>query len=91
MTPYIQALAERASTETNLEELTILIDELCRALDEEYAQNENRGASTIFQEPTRATHYDEPEQAEPRLTKREKVSNCWPPPECIAQIFKRTR
>jgi hypothetical protein len=88
MTPYIQALAERASTETNLEELTILIDELCRAIDEEHAQNKNRGSSLIFQEPTRATH-QEPEQADPRLTKREKVSNCWPPPECIALIFKR--
>ena len=39
MTPYTQALAERASTEMNPGKLTTLIDELCRALDDEHAQN----------------------------------------------------
>jgi hypothetical protein len=47
------------------------------------------GASVIFQDPTPAAYYDEPEQAECRSTKRKKVSNSWPPPECLSLIFKR--
>jgi hypothetical protein len=39
MTPYTVALAERASTELNPGKLTILIEELCRALDDEQAQD----------------------------------------------------
>jgi hypothetical protein len=48
-----------------------------------------RGASVIFQDPTPAAYYDEPEQAERRSTKRQKVINCWPPPECLALMFNR--
>jgi hypothetical protein len=40
-------------------------------------------------DPAPAVLYDEPEQVERRSTKREKVINCWPPPECLALIFKR--
>jgi hypothetical protein len=47
------------------------------------------GAFVIFQNPTPAAYYDEPERVERRSTKREKVSICWPPPEYIAAIFKR--
>jgi hypothetical protein len=43
----------------------------------------------IFQDPTPAAYYEEPEQPERRSTKRQKVVNCWPPPECLALIFKR--
>jgi hypothetical protein len=39
MTLYTQAIAERASTEMNPGKLAILIEELCRALDDEHAQN----------------------------------------------------
>jgi hypothetical protein len=48
-----------------------------------------RGVSLIFQDPTPAVYYDEPEQPERRLAKREKVSNRWPLPEHIALILKR--
>jgi hypothetical protein len=43
----------------------------------------------IFQDPTPAVYYDEHERAERRLTKRQKVSTRWPPPEYLALIFKR--
>jgi hypothetical protein len=48
-----------------------------------------RGASVIFQEPTPAVYYDEQERADRRLTKRQKVATCWPPPEYLALIFRR--
>jgi hypothetical protein len=47
------------------------------------------GASVIFQDRTPAAYHDEPEQAERRSTKPKKVSNSWPPPECLSLIFKR--
>jgi hypothetical protein len=48
-----------------------------------------RGASVIFQDPTLVAYYDKGEQADRRSTERQKVINCWPPPECLALIFKR--